>query len=58
MNLLDYHSPSFRRLFYGSMILIDLIVYTPKEIDESRENRFGIVYEVLNNGKILYERAV
>lgn len=46
-----------RKMIYGSMVPIDLIVYTPKEIDESRNNRFGFVYEVLNKGKILYERA-
>lgn len=47
-----------RKMLYGSMIPIDLIVYTPKEIDESKENRFSFVYEVLNSGKILYERAI
>jgi len=46
-----------RKMIYGSMNPIDLIVYTPKEIDESKENRFGFVYEVLNTGKTLYERA-
>jgi len=46
-----------RRLVYGSMIPIDLIVYTPKEIDESKENIYSFVYEVLNKGKTLYERA-
>lgn len=46
-----------RKMIYGSMIPIDLIVYTPKEIDESKDNKFGFVYEVLNTGKILYERA-
>jgi predicted nucleotidyltransferase len=46
-----------RKMLYGSMIPIDLIVYTPREIDESKENRFSFVYEVLNTGKILYERA-
>lgn len=46
-----------RKMIYGSMIPIDLIVYTPKEIDESKENKFGFVYEVLNTGKTLYERA-
>jgi len=46
-----------RKMIYGSMVPIDLIVYTPKEIEESRNNRFGFVYEVLNTGKILYERA-
>lgn len=46
-----------RKMLYGSMVPIDLIVYTPKEIDESKENRFSFVYEVLNTGKTLYERA-
>lgn len=46
-----------RKMIYGSMVPIDLIVYTPKEIDESKNNRFSFVYEVLNSGKILYERA-
>ena len=45
-----------RRMLYGSMIPIDLIVYTSKEIDESKENRFGFVHEVLITGKTLYER--
>jgi len=46
-----------RKMLYGSMIPIDLIVYTPKEIEESKDNRFSFVYEVLNSGKTLYERA-
>ena len=47
-----------RKMLYGSMIPIDLIVYTPGEIDESKENRFSFVYEVLKSGKTLYERAI
>ncbi len=46
-----------RKMLYGSMIPIDLIVYTPKEINDSKENEFSFVYEVLNTGKTLYERA-
>ena len=46
-----------RRMLYGSMIPIDLIVFTPKEIDESKGNKFSFVYEVLTTGKTLYERA-
>ena len=45
------------KMLYGSMIPIDLIVFTPKEIDESKENKFSFVYEVLTTGKTLYERA-
>ncbi len=47
-----------RKMLYGSMIPIDLIVFTPKEIDESKENKFSFVYEVLTTGKTLYERAI
>ena len=46
-----------RKMLYGSMIPIDLIVYTAKEIDESKGNEYSFVYEVLNTGKTLYERA-
>ena len=46
-----------RKLLYGSMVPIDLIVYTPKEIDESKENRFSFVYEVFNTGRTVYERT-
>ena len=45
-----------RKMLYGSLVPIDLIVYTPQEIDESKENKFSFVYEVLNTGKTLYER--
>ena len=46
-----------RKMLYGAMIPIDLIVYTPQEIAESKENKFSFVSEVLNTGKTLYERA-
>ena len=45
-----------RKMIYGSMIPVDLIVYTPKEIEESKDNKFSFVYEVLNTGRVLYER--
>jgi uncharacterized protein len=50
-------SVQVRKMIYGSMIPIDLIVYTPKEIEESKDNKFSFVYQVLNTGKTLYERA-
>jgi uncharacterized protein len=46
-----------RKMLFGTMVPIDLIVYTPKEIEESKENKFSFVHEVLNTGKTLYERA-
>jgi len=45
-----------RRLIYRSMIPIDLLVYTPKEVENSKNNKYSIVFEVFNSGKILYER--
>ena len=46
-----------RKMLYGAMIPIDLIVYTPMEIEVSKDNKFSFVYEVLHTGKVLYERA-
>lgn len=46
-----------RKIIYGLMVPVDLIVYTPEEIDESKDNRYSFVNEVLNTGKVLYERA-
>ena len=46
-----------RKMLYGSMVPIDLIIYTPKEIEDSKENKQGFVFEVLHTGKTLYERA-
>ncbi len=46
-----------RKMLFGSMIPIDLIVYTPQEIEESRARAFSFVHEVLSNGKTLYEKA-
>jgi len=45
-----------RKMLYGEMIPIDLIVYTPQEVAESRKNKFSFVNEVLNTGKTIYER--
>ncbi len=46
-----------RRLLFGSMIPIDLIVYTPKELEESKKSKYSFVNEVLNSGKTIYERV-
>ena len=51
-------SAQLRKLLYGSMIPMDLIVYTPKELDESRYIKYSFVNEVLNTGKTMYERKI
>jgi uncharacterized protein len=45
-----------RKMIYGSMVPIDLIVFTPEEVEASKNNKFSLVYAVLNTGKTLYER--
>ncbi len=45
-----------RRLLFGSMIPIDLLVYTPKEIEEQKDRKYSFVHEVLNTGRVVYER--
>jgi uncharacterized protein len=46
-----------RKMLYGSMIPIDLIVFTPKEVADLKDNKYSFIYEVLNTGQTLYERA-
>lgn len=45
-----------RKSLWGSMIPIDLIVYTPNEINDSKDKKSSFIYEVINTGRILYER--
>ncbi len=46
-----------RKMLFGSMIPIDIIVYTPEEINESIDNSYSFIYKALNTGKTVYERA-
>ena len=46
-----------RKMLFGMMIPIDLIVYTPDEIALSKDNKYSFVHEILKTGKVLYERA-
>jgi len=46
-----------RRLLYGAMVPMDLVVFTPQEVDESKDNEFSFVNEILNTGQVMYERA-
>ena len=45
-----------RRMLLGSQIPMDLIVYTPGEVDKEKDEKYSFVYEVLNSGKTVYER--
>lgn len=46
-----------RKMLYGTKLPIDLIVYNQKEIDETRKNKYSFVNEVLETGKVMYERV-
>jgi uncharacterized protein len=45
-----------RRMLLGSQIPMDIIVYTPSEVDKEKEEKHSFVYTVLNSGKTVYER--
>ena len=45
-----------RKLLFGSMIPMDILVYTNKEIKESSNKKYSFVYQALTFGKTLYER--
>jgi predicted nucleotidyltransferase len=46
-----------RKMLYGSMVPIDLLVYTNKEIEESKNKTYGFIHEILKTGKTLYEQT-
>lgn len=41
----------------GSMIPIDLLIYTRSEFDQEKNKRFSFLNSAIKNSKILYERA-
>jgi predicted nucleotidyltransferase len=45
-----------RKLLYGILVPMDIIVFTNKEIEEDRNLKFSFVYEVLKTGKVLYAK--
>jgi predicted nucleotidyltransferase len=47
-----------RKMLFGSLIPIDLMVYTHQEIDDSKETDHSFAKEVINSGKTVYERAI
>jgi predicted nucleotidyltransferase len=47
-----------RKMLYGMMIPIDILVYTPIEIEESQKSKINFLNEVLTTGKTVYERNI
>ncbi|MCX6249221.1 MAG: nucleotidyltransferase domain-containing protein [Bacteroidetes bacterium] len=46
-----------RRSLRGFLFPMDILVYTPKEIENSSRNKFSFVSRVLKSGKILYDKC-
>lgn len=51
-------STEIRKMLYGSMIPMDLIVYTNSEVQESLSKKYTFIYQAITNGKVVYERKV
>jgi uncharacterized protein len=47
-----------RKMLFGTMVPMDIIVYTNKEIQESLNNKYTFIYQAITNGKTLYEREI
>jgi uncharacterized protein len=45
-----------RKMLSGAGIPIDLVVYTPLEVEKSKNETYGFVHEVIKTGKVVYER--
>ena len=45
-----------RRILLGSQVPMDIIVYTPNEVNNEKDEKYSFVYEILNSGKTVYER--
>ena len=45
-----------RKSLIGSMIPLDIIVYTPEEFESEKEVRFSFINSAIKSSKLLYER--
>jgi len=45
-----------RKFLYGSMIPIDLKIYTPQEFENEKYSEYSFLYSVINSCITLYER--
>lgn len=43
-------------MLYGTMVPMDIVVYTNKEARDSIGNKHNFIYEAMTKGKTLYER--
>lgn len=47
---------ALRKFLLGMMIPLDLFVFTNKEFDDQGKEKFSMISEIKNSGKILYAR--
>ena len=50
-------SVNIRRMLAEENIPMDIIVYTPEEVEKSKSNPYSFVNEVLSSGITLYEKS-
>jgi predicted nucleotidyltransferase len=46
-----------RKMLLGTGVPLDLVVYTPQEVEKSQNIAYSFVNEVLKTGKVVYERS-
>jgi predicted nucleotidyltransferase len=46
-----------RRLLYGSLVPMDLKVYTPFEFEKELKNKYSFLNSAVKNSKLVYERS-
>jgi predicted nucleotidyltransferase len=46
-----------RKMLIGTGVPIDLVVYTPQEVEKSQNIAYSFVNEVIKKGKVVYERS-
>jgi len=46
-----------RKAMRDLVMPMDILVYTPQEIEENRKSKFTFIYQVLKTGKLLYDRS-
>jgi predicted nucleotidyltransferase len=43
-----------RKHLRGTQVPIDLLVYTPREVEEWRETKTALITQIMDHGKVLY----
>jgi predicted nucleotidyltransferase len=48
---------AIRQLVGDIPVAKDILIATPEQLDDERANTAGVIYDVLNEGKVVYERS-